>query len=73
VKLLFERPSGELIGGHIFAAESEELIHEVALAMQARMTRDALVRTVPIHPSLSEAFFGAALSAQTGHEEICCG
>lgn len=73
VKLLFERASGELIGGHVFSAESEELIHEAALAMRARMTREQIVGTIPIHPSLSEGFFGAALSAKTGHEESCCG
>ena len=71
--MIFDKRSGELIGGHIFGAESEELIHEVALAMQARMTRDQILKTIPIHPSLSEAFFGAVTSAKTGHEESCCG
>lgn len=73
VKVIFAKESGELIGGHIFGAESEELIHEVAIAMQARMTRDQILKAIPIHPSLSEAFFGAVTSAKTGHEESCCG
>lgn len=73
VKVIFDKRSGELIGGHIFGAESEELIHEIALAMQCRMTRDQILKAVPIHPSLSEAFFGAVTSAKTGHEESCCG
>lgn len=41
--------------------------------MQARMTRDQILKAIPIHPSLSEAFFGAVTSAKTGHEESCCG
>lgn len=73
VKVLLDRGSGELIGAHIVGHESEELIHEAALAMRARMTRDQLLATIPIHPSLSEALFGAITSAKTGHEESCCG
>ncbi|MBI3181537.1 MAG: NAD(P)/FAD-dependent oxidoreductase [Myxococcales bacterium] len=73
VKVVFERRSGQLIGTHIFGHEAEELIHEAALAMRARMTREQLLRTIPVHPSLSEGFFGAVTSAKTGHEESCCG
>jgi len=64
VKIVFDKRTREVAGAHIFGAESEELIHLPTLAMKARLKAEKIVDTLTIHPSLAEAFFGAASKAK---------
>jgi pyruvate/2-oxoglutarate dehydrogenase complex dihydrolipoamide dehydrogenase (E3) component len=58
-KVVLEKKTHEVLGAQVFGEGSEELIHLAALAIQNRMGRDDLLRTIPIHPSLAEGFFAA--------------
>lgn len=69
VKVILDKKSQEVLGVHIFGDASEELIHLGALALQNRMTRDDLLRTIPIHPSLAEGFFAAVRGVGQGPED----
>jgi len=44
------------LGATLVAPHAGELIHEVALAMQTRLTLRDLARTVHAYPTLAEAF-----------------
>lgn len=62
VKLLAHKETGHLLGGHIIGANAGELIQEIAVALQARMTASTLAATSHAHPTLSEAIKEAALA-----------
>jgi pyruvate/2-oxoglutarate dehydrogenase complex dihydrolipoamide dehydrogenase (E3) component len=51
----------------------EELIHEIAIAMKGNLTISQLAEVISIHPSISEAVIGTAVSADKGYQESCCG
>ena len=55
VKLVAERGTGELLGGHIVGEEAGALIHQIVLMMAARATapRPSPARSTPIPPSRS--------------------
>ena len=61
VKLVAERATGELLGGHIVGEEAGALIHQVVLVMQARTTAPAVARAIHAYPTLSETLKGALL------------
>lgn len=54
VKLLAHRENGEIIGGSCVGPVGGELIHEIIVAMQARMTVHQLAETPHYHPTLAE-------------------
>jgi len=60
VKLVADRVSGRLLGGHILAARGGELLGEVALALRLRLPVSALCETIHAYPTLSEAVYWAA-------------
>lgn len=60
VKLVADRVSGQLLGGHILAARGGELLGEVALALRLRLPVSALCETIHAYPTLSEAVYWAA-------------
>ncbi len=51
---------GRLIGAHIVGAGAGELIHEAALAMQARVLTARLAQTIHAYPTLSAGMQQAA-------------
>ena len=55
-----ESTSGLILGAHILGAHASDLIHEVAVVMNAGATIDTLRRTVHAHPTLSEIVHAAA-------------
>ena len=61
VKLVFEKDSGVLIGGHIAGGEATEMIHELALAIRQKATAEIIGHTIHAHPTLGEAIMEAAL------------
>ena len=60
VKLVADRATGQLLGGHILAARAGELLPEVALTMRLRLPVSAIAETIHAYPTLSEAVFWAA-------------
>jgi len=62
-KLIVNEKSGEILGGHIIGPHAGDLIAEVALAMRHNIPARGILETIHIHPTLSEAVFGAAQAA----------
>ncbi|MCH8994320.1 MAG: dihydrolipoyl dehydrogenase [Chloroflexi bacterium] len=54
VKVLAHRETREILGCHIIGSEASMLIQEVANAMRARMTTDAITQAIYVHPALPE-------------------
>jgi dihydrolipoamide dehydrogenase len=67
---LFCRPSSRIvIGGVIVGPRASELIHAVALAVDARLTVDQLASTFTVYPSLSGSIAEAARRLRRATEE----
>ncbi len=54
VKVLVHKETKEILGCHIIGTHASILIHEIILAMKAKLTVDNILNTVHIHPALSE-------------------
>jgi len=61
VKLIADRGTGELLGGHIVGEEAGALIHQVVLVMFARTTAPAVARAIHAYPTFSESVKSALL------------
>ncbi|MEK9664657.1 MAG: NAD(P)H-quinone dehydrogenase [Candidatus Nanopelagicales bacterium] len=67
---LFCRPSSRIvIGGVVVGPRASELIHAVALAVDARLTVDQLASTFTVYPSLSGSIAEAARRLHRSGEE----
>ncbi|GIU98114.1 MAG: mercury(II) reductase [Actinomycetota bacterium] len=66
VKLVADRATGELLGGHVVAAEAGAMIHEVVAAMAGGTPPRVLADAIHAYPTLSESLKGAfgALAAE---------
>jgi dihydrolipoamide dehydrogenase len=73
VKILSEKESGRIIGAHIVGPHADDLIHQIAIAMKGNLALKDLTEIISIHPSISEAVVGAAITGMKGHRESCCG
>lgn len=60
VKLVSDRTSGHILGGHVLGAHGGELLPEIALAMRHGLTVQAIADTIHAYPTMSEAVFWAA-------------
>ena len=60
VKLVADRVTGQILGGHVLAARGGELLGEIALALRLRLPAAVLAETLHAYPTLSEAVFWAA-------------
>jgi pyruvate/2-oxoglutarate dehydrogenase complex dihydrolipoamide dehydrogenase (E3) component len=60
VKLVADRKTGKILGGHVLAANGGELIAEVALAMRTELVVQEIGKTVHAYPTMSEAVFWTA-------------
>lgn len=63
VKLIADGSNRRILGGRIIGAQAGELIHEIAVAMKAGMSVDALAEVVHAYPTLSEGIEAAAADA----------
>ena len=61
VKLVADKRSGELLGGHIVAEAAGDMIHEVVGAMAARIPPKVIGEAIHSYPTLSESVKGAFL------------
>jgi pyruvate/2-oxoglutarate dehydrogenase complex dihydrolipoamide dehydrogenase (E3) component len=59
VKVVYEEPTGRILGVHILGAGAEDLIHVAAVAMQGGLTRQALAGMHYVFPTLGGAVFDA--------------
>ena len=64
MKIIFGKRYGEILGVHILAPQATELISLASLAMRNEMGMEELKAAVYGHPTVSEAFFEAALDAK---------
>ncbi|MEI7998894.1 MAG: dihydrolipoyl dehydrogenase [Candidatus Omnitrophota bacterium] len=64
-KLLFERKSRKLLGGHIIGDEASNMIHMVIAFMNMNATLDDMLRIIYIHTALPEIVRNAARKAKT--------
>ncbi len=69
-KLLFERKSRKLLGGHIIGDEASNMIHMVIAFMNMNATLDDMLRTIYIHPALPEIVRNAARKAKTAFDAL---
>ena len=64
VKVVVDRPSRRLLGAHILAYHGADLIHAIAIAMNAQGgTVDPILATMHIHPTLGEVVLAAVQRA----------
>jgi len=62
VRIVVAKGDGLVLGASLVGPRVTELVHEIALAMQERLSLEAVVRTIHAHPTLSEAVGEAALA-----------
>ena len=72
VKLLADPRTGEILGGACVGPLGGELIHEIVVAMQKRMTVQELAATPHYHPTLAEIWTYPAeeLAEKVGSAEL---
>ncbi|KAF9231733.1 hypothetical protein BU15DRAFT_68086 [Melanogaster broomeanus] len=66
VKFLSEKETDRILGVHIIGPNAGEMISEGVLAMEYGASSEDIARTTHAHPTLSEAFKEAAMSASSG-------
>jgi dihydrolipoamide dehydrogenase len=59
-KIVVEAQTGKVLGAHLIGAHATDLIHEIALAMQAGATVHHLASMIHAHPTLAEGIMEAA-------------
>jgi len=63
VKILSDKETDKVLGGHIVGFGAGELVHEIAVLMEFGGSAEDLGRTCHAHPTMSEAVKEAALAA----------
>jgi mycothione reductase len=63
-KLLIDRSSRKILGGHIIGPESSDMIHMIIAYMSMNATLDNMLSTIYIHPALPEIVRNAARKAK---------
>lgn len=62
VKILADKATDRVLGGHILGYGAGEMIHEIAVLMEFGGSSEDLARTCHAHPTMSEAVREAALA-----------
>jgi pyruvate/2-oxoglutarate dehydrogenase complex dihydrolipoamide dehydrogenase (E3) component len=65
VKLVVDRETHQILGGHVLAENGGEMIAEIALAMRHYLPVTAITDTVHTYPTMSEGVFAAAMQIVT--------
>ena len=56
LKAVIDAKTNEILGAHLFCAESHEMINLIKIAMDAHLSYTVLRDTIYTHPTMSEAF-----------------
>lgn len=64
VKLVVERHSGRILGGHILSARGGEMLAEIALAMRHDLPVAAIAETIHTYPSFGRIVHAVAQAAE---------
>ena len=64
-KILIEKNSKKILGGHIIGPEASNMIHMIIAFMNKQGTLDDLLNMIYIHPALPEIVRNAARKAKT--------
>jgi len=64
-KILVDRKTRKILGGHILGPEASDMIHMIIAYMNMNGTLDDMLRTIYIHPALPEIVRNAARKAKT--------
>lgn len=56
LKVIIDGSSNQILGAHLFCAESHELINQIKMAMDAKIPYTVLRDAVYTHPTMSESF-----------------
>ena len=59
-KIVVDAGNGRILGAHIVGAHATDLIHELALAMEARLTVSQIADMIHAHPTFAEGILEAA-------------
>ena len=65
-KILSDKATDRILGGHIIGPSAGDLIHEICVAMEFGASAEDLARTCHAHPTFSEAVREAALACGDG-------
>ncbi len=65
-KILSDKNTDRILGGHIIGPSAGDLIHEICVAMEFGASAEDLARTCHAHPTFSEAVREAALACGDG-------
>ena len=68
-KILVDRKTRKILGGHIIGDEASDMIHMIIAYMNMNATLDDMLRTIYIHPALPEIIRNAARKAKTALEK----
>ncbi|MDE2222622.1 MAG: dihydrolipoyl dehydrogenase [Candidatus Omnitrophica bacterium] len=68
-KILVDRKTRKLLGGHIIGPEASDMIHMIIAYMNMNATLDDMLRTIYIHPALPEIVRNAARKAKTAFDK----
>lgn len=60
VKLVAEAKTKQILGAHIVGKQAGQLIHEIAVAMKAKVPVTTIAKTIHAYPTFSEAIAAAA-------------
>ncbi len=63
VKIIADKKTDRILGGHIMAPNAGDLIHELVIAIEYGASSEDIARTSHAHPSVSEAIREASLAA----------
>lgn len=69
-KILVDRKSRKILGGHIIGPEASDMIHMIIAYMNMNATLDDMLRTIYIHPALPEIVRNAARKAKLALEKV---
>ncbi|MCQ1529319.1 dihydrolipoyl dehydrogenase [Lutispora saccharofermentans] len=63
VKVIYNKEDGRILGGSILGSKATELIAQLALAVNKKLSVMDVIKTIHAHPTLSEAVGEACLAA----------
>ena len=63
IKLIFDAKSNEILGAHMIGANVTEMIAEIVVARNLKITGHEIIKSIHPHPTMSEAIMEAAAAA----------